>query len=587
MPDRPSTIPENLDPKTWDHKWGFQDTQFILHDDEGVELTGQRYNLAGYKMYDFLPYAESVLGVKYDLQDRQKEIAEKPVAPPVRNKEFCTAVEAHFPNDRHSFDDRDRLLHSHGQTTADEVYRVLYSHLERFADMVFHCESDEEARDLIKLANKHNVCLVPYGGGTSVSCALKLPKNETRMIVSVDMRRMNKIEWIDAKNRRACIQAGIRGMDMEEQLQKEGFTSGHEPDSIELSTLGGWIATNASGMKKNRYGNIEQIVENITLITPEGTIEQIQPLSRASIGMQPQMLLFGNEGNLGLITRAVIRIHPVPEVTKYGSLVFPSFKQGADFLYELSRTNFIPASIRLVDNTQFQFGLALKAHVSGMKAHLDKAKKFFITKIKGFDPYQMVAATLLMEGTAEEVKYQETNLYRLAKKFGGIPAGAEAGQRGYMLTYAIAYIRDFVSTFHTIGETFETSVPWSKIEQVTQAVRKKADEQHKKYSLPGKAYISYRITQTYHSGVCIYFMYSIYTKGVDDPAEVFGEIEHSLRKTILDNGGSISHHHGVGKLRKDFMKDTLSEDSIAWLKKIKTTVDPKNIFGIRNNVLAD
>jgi alkyldihydroxyacetonephosphate synthase len=453
--------------------------------------------------------------------------------------------------------------------------------------MVFFCESDEDAVKLIHLAKEHDVCLVPYGGGTSVSCALKLPKNEKRMIVSVDMRRMNRIEWIDEKNRQACIQAGIRGMDMESELQKKGFTSGHEPDSIELSTLGGWIATNASGMKKNRYGNIEQVVENITLITPEGVIEQIKPLSRASIGMQPQNLLFGNEGNLGIITRAVIKIHPVPEVTKYGSLVFPSFKQGVNFLYALSRTNFVPASIRLVDNTQFQFGLALKAHVSGMKAYIDKAKKLYVTKIKGFDPYEMVAATLLMEGTAEEVKYQETNMYRLAKTFGGLPAGSDAGQRGYMLTYAIAYIRDFVSTFYTIGETFETSVPWSKIEKVTEAVKRKADEQHKKYQLPGKAYISYRITQTYHSGVCIYFMYSIYYKGVENPADVFGKIEHKLRETILENGGSISHHHGVGKLRKDFMKDTLSKDSIEWLKKIKTSVDPKNIFGIRNNALAE
>jgi len=587
MPDKPKTMPENLNPKVWDHKWGFEDTQFILHEDGSVELTGRRYNLSGYRMYDFLPYAESVLGVKLDLKNRQKEVENKPIAKPVCNEAFCAAIADRFPENRYTFDDRERLLHSHGQTTADEIYRILYFRLDRFADMVFYCESDEDVRDLIRLARKHDVCLVPYGGGTSVSCALKLPENEKRMIVSVDLRRMNKIEWIDKKNRRACIQAGIRGMDMEEQLQKEGFTSGHEPDSIELSTLGGWIATNASGMKKNRYGNIEHIIENITLITPEGIIEQVSALPRASIGMQPQNLLFGNEGNLGIITRAIIRIHPVPEVTKYGSLVFPDFRRGIDFLYDLSQTNFIPASIRLVDNTQFQFGIALKAHVSGWRAYLDKLKKFYVTQIKGFDPNQMVAATLLMEGSEDEVRYQEKNLYRLAKRYRGFPAGAEAGQRGYMLTYAIAYIRDFVSTFYVIGETFETSVPWSKIEEVCEAVRRKADEQHAKYGLPGKAYISYRVTQIYHSGVCIYFMYSIYTKGIDKPTEVFGEIEHSLRETILEHGGSISHHHGVGKLRKDFMKDTLSPDSIKWLRKIKSTVDPQNIFGIRNNVLAD
>ena len=127
-------------------------------------------------------------------------------------------------------------------------------------------------RDRVELAAAHDVCLVPYGGGTSVSAALKLPADETRFIVSVDMRRMDAIEWLDHENLRACVQAGITGSHLEERLAEQGFTCGHEPDSVELSTLGGWIATNASGMKKNRYGNIEDIVENVTMVTPRGVI---------------------------------------------------------------------------------------------------------------------------------------------------------------------------------------------------------------------------------------------------------------------------------------------------------------------------
>ncbi|UCF38994.1 MAG: FAD-binding oxidoreductase [Acidobacteriota bacterium] len=587
MAENRSKHPAQLDSTPWGHKWGFADTEFVIHDDRSVELTGERYNLSGYRMYDFLPYIEEVLGIRLDLADLKEEIVDKPVEPPIRNEAFCAAVEQAFDPAQYSFDEKLRLLHSHGQTTADEVYKVLYSKLERFADMVFYCESEEDAKKLIRLAGEHNVCLVPYGGGTSVSCALKLPSAEKRMIVSVDLCRMNKIEWIERENMRASVQAGIRGSELEEALQKEGFTCGHEPDSIELSTLGGWIATNASGMKKNRYGNIEHVVEKITLITPEGTIDQAASLPRVAMGMQPQNLLFGNEGNLGLITKAVIKIHPKPEVTQYGSLVFPSMELGTAFLHKLAYTNYIPASIRLVDNVQFRFGLALKATVSGWKAVIDKAKKFFVTKIKGFDPEKMVAATIVMEGSKSETDYQKRHIYQLAREFHGMPAGSEAGQRGYMLTYGIAYIRDLVAKFHVIGETFETSVPWDKIEQVCAAVKKTAAEGHKKHGLPGKFYVSYRITQIYHTGVCIYFMYGIYTKGLEQPAEVFGKIEHSLRETILANGGSISHHHGVGKLRKDFMNDTLSSDSIRLLRNIKEDLDPHNVFGVRNNVLAD
>lgn len=572
----------------WGHKWGFKDTEFFLHDDRSVELRGKRYMLSGYKMHDFLPYVEKVLGMKMDLENLKEERTDKPVDPPRKNESFCKAAADCFRSDQISFDDEVRLLHSHGQTTAEEVYRVLYDRLERFADMVFYCETQEDAEKIIALAEEHDVCLVPYGGGTSVSCALQLPPEEERMIVSIDMLRMNKIEWIDRQNMMACVQAGIWGMDLEALMNEEGFTIGHEPDSIELSTLGGWIATNASGMKKNKYGNIEQCVENITLVTARGVIEQKQPLCRAAVGTQPQLALFGNEGNFGIITRAVIKLFPIPEVTQYGSLVFPDFRTGASFLEELSKTDYIPASIRLVDNIQFKFGLALKETTdSKLEEIKSRLQKFFLFSIKKFDPDKMVAATIVMEGSKEQVSRQEKCLYRLAKKYRGIPGGAEAGQRGYLLTYAIAYIRDFVVTFDVIGETFETSVPWSKVHDVTRAVEERAAVKHKELGFPGDFYVSYRITQVYHTGCCIYFMLGLLVKGIENPANTFGKMEHSLREAILEAGGSVSHHHGVGKLRKDFIKDTFSEGTIEFIKQMKKGVDPKNIFGIKNNALAE
>ena len=578
---------QTSDERPWGHRWGFADTRFVLNDDGSVTLTGDRYDLSGYRMYDFLPYIEKALGVRLDLTDRKEEIRHKPVQAPNRNEAFCQSVEQAFPSSQYTTDDRERLIHSHGQTSADEVFRVIYARIQRVADMVFHCESQEDAHKIIHLAKEHDVCLVPFGGGTSVSCALKLPESEKRMIVCVDMKRMNKIEWIDKENLRAGVQAGITGLQLERELEKAGFTSGHEPDSLELSTVGGWIATNASGMKKNRYGNIENLVENITMITPEGILEQAEAMPRTSMGIQPQNLFFGSEGNLGIITKAAVKIHPIPEVKKYGSLIFPNFDLGTQFLYRLAHSGFVPASIRLVDNIQLRFGQALKPRMAGFKAFLERLKKFYVMKVRGFEPNEMVAATIVMEGSQVEVEFQERNIYALAKEFRGLSTGAENGRRGYMLTFAIAYIRDFLADFHVMGETFETSAPWSRISEVCQAVKAKAVAQHQAFNLPGKPYLSYRITQVYHTGVCIYFMYGIYTRGVDFPEKVFSAIEHSLRKSIIESGGSISHHHGVGKLRKDFMKQALSLSSIDLLKKIKNSADPQNIFGIRNNVFAD
>jgi alkyldihydroxyacetonephosphate synthase len=571
----------------YDHKWGFQDTKFVAHKDFTVSVTGNRYTLSGTEMPGFLPFVEEMLEVKLDLEDIKPEVEAKPVPEPTLNEGFCTAIEQTFPSSQFTLEKRQRLIRSHGQTTADEVYKVLYGKIKRVADMVFFPESEADAVKIVQLAQEHNVCLVPYGGGTSVSCALQLPANETRMIVAIDTRRMNKIEWIDRENFRACVQAGITGKQLEEQLAQEGFTSGHEPDSLELSTLGGWIATNASGMKKNRYGNIEDIVENVTMITPKGVLQQVEAMARISMGIQPQNLLFGSEGNLGLIIKAIIKIHKLPEAKKYGSLVFADFKSGTDFLYELTQTGVLPASVRLLDNVQFRFGSALKPRPTFMDELVNKIQKFFLLKIKKFDPDELCAATIVMEGNKSEVEYQEKLIYKIAKKHGGIPGGEGNGKRGYQLTYAIAYIRDFLTDFHIIGETYETTVPWSKVHDVIDAVAQKVDEKHRAYGLPGRPYISPRITQLYHTGVCIYFTHGFSTKGVENPDKIFSEIEHSLRQTIIDAGGSISHHHGVGKLRKDFMGQTVSQAGIDLLKQIKQANDPQNIFGIRNNVFAD
>ncbi|MBL7029816.1 MAG: FAD-binding oxidoreductase [Candidatus Marinimicrobia bacterium] len=572
---------------TWGHKWGYKDTKFVLNDDRTVRMAGDRYELCGSDMPDFIPYIEEMLGITIDPNDTLSEVENKPVRGSNINEQFLEQVKSTFPDDRFSFADDDRLIHSHGQTTSEEVYKVLYSEVKRNIDMVFYLESEDEAVQLIQLADRFDVCLVPFGGGTSVSSALIIPQSETRMVVAVDTRRMDKIEWINEEDRRVCIQAGITGSRMEELLEEKGFTVGHEPDSIELSTLGGWIATNASGMKKNRYGNIEDIVENVTMVSPNGTIEQVDPIIRASIGIKPQNILFGSEGNLGLITKAVLKLHKKPETKKYNSAVFPNWKAGVKFLYELSKTNFIPASVRLVDNVQFRFGQALKPKTEGIHKTIDSLKKFMVLNIKGFDPDKMCASTFVMEGSREEVAYQEKNISKLAKSCGGLIGGEENGKRGYMLTFAIAYVRDFLTDFHVIGETMETSVPWSKIKPTCEAAHEKLIELHKKHNFPGNPYMSYRIPQIYHTGVCIYFMLGMSIKGVPHAEDVFGSIEHEIRKVIMENGGSISHHHGVGKLRKDFMSNTLSQSSINLIKNIKKVHDPKNIFGIRNNVFSD
>ncbi len=567
------------------HRWGYTDTRFEFEDPRTVKVTGSRYPISGYRMPYLVSFLEDTLDISIHPDDMNVEVEDQEVPEPNINGGFLASVQARFKADQYSRDAKERLIHSHGQLSVDEIYRVLYSSsLKRTVDLVFYPEGEDEVRAVIELANEHNVCLVPYGGGTNVSGALACPVEEQRMIVSVDLRRMNRILWIDQENYLACAEAGILGKQLEVELERKGYTSGHDPDSVELSTLGGWIATNASGMKKNRYGNIEEIVLEATLVTPTGEIETKHVTPRNSTGIQPRSFLFGSEGNFGIITKAVIKVHHLPEARKYGSLVFPSFEKGVGFLKALRQTGGLPASIRLGSNKELRFAQALKHEPTFLKGIKEKVQAFFMQKILGFDPMQMVVCTIVMEGSKGEVRQQDKTIFSLAKKHGGMSAGASIGKRGYALTFGIAYIRDFVNELQILGETFETSVPWDKIHQVCQAVQKELDEQAVRHHIPGKPYLQYRVPQTYHTGVCIYFTMGFCAKGLERPDEVFHVIERRLRQVILDNGGSLSHHHGVGKIRQGFLPQVQTENTIHVLRQTKKAMDPNNIFGIRNGV---
>ena len=324
-----------------------------------------------------------------------------------------------------------------------------------------------------------------------------------------------------------------------------------------------------------------------SLVTPTGELETKSVPPRNSTGIQPRVLLFGSEGNFGIITKAIIKVHPTPEARDYGSLVFPTFKDGVAYLRELRKTGIVPASIRLVNNTEFRMGQALKPEHSFWGGIMSSVQKFVLSKVKGFKLDEMAACTFLVEGTREEVARQRKTIFRVAKAHRAMSGGASNGKRGYALTFGIAYIRDFVSQLGIMGETFETSVPWSKIHDVTGAVTDELDRQMERLGIQGRPYFTYRVTQTYHTGVCIYFTLAFSGKGLDNPAATYHEAEIHLRQAILDNGGSLSHHHGVGKLRAPFLDQVQTDASSQVIREAKRAMDPANVFGARNGVLAD
>ncbi len=561
--------------------WGFRDSGFEVNERGHVEARGRRYALSGQELPSLLPWMRDVLRIELDPEERFRSAYPTEVPASRADPALLEALDEFLAADQISRDPECRLRHGHGHTQ-EEMFAIKYGKIERVPDLVVYPASTEQVERLVELAGERSLCLIPYGGGTNVTDALRCPADEARPIASVDMSRMNRVEWIDPENHLACIQAGAVGRQLRDTLAEHGFTMGHEPDSVEFSTLGGWVATHASGMKKNRYGNIEALVLNVEAVTSQGVFRRSAIAPRESIGCDPMRWLFGSEGTLGIITRAVVKIFPLPEVQRYGSILLRDFPTGVAFLEALTRRGDLPASVRLVDNLQFQFGQALKPAARGWRVAKSRIERAYVTRLRGFDPQQMVACTLVFEGAAEQVRAQEKGVYALARDFGGMAAGSENGERGYQLTFGIAYIRDFAMGHYVLGESFETSVSWSRVEALCDNVKQRLFQEHAKRGLPGRPFVTCRVTQLYETGVCVYFYFAFYFRGVERPSETFAALEHAARDEILRNGGSLSHHHGVGKLRDRYLPEVLAPAALAWKRALKRAVDPANVFGCAN-----
>lgn len=200
------------------------------------------------------------------------------------------------------------------------------------------------------------------------------------------------------------------------------------------------------------------------------------------------------------MTEVVLRVRNFAEVHKYDSIVFPSFEDGVNFMHDLAKNRVHPASVRLIDNLQFRFAAAFSgASTSFLKSFMQRIAKFYLTKVRGYDPYKLSVATLLFEGSREEVKYQEKMVYSLAAKHGGMQAGETNGKRGYQLTFLIAYIRDFVMAYNFIAESMETSVPWSRVNELCENTRKSILENAKRLGIKIEPFVTFRVTLLYET----------------------------------------------------------------------------------------
>ena len=385
---------------------------------------------------------EDFLKTSYNLDVSKLQYA-KPKPPAedyviIDNVEFRNDLKAADIDCSSSYDDR--FFRCHGQAPRD-FFILKYSKFNRIPDIVVWPTSHEDVVLIVELANKYNIVLIPVGGATNVTSGISCPEYENRTIVCLDTTQMNRMLWVDKKSMLACFESGIAGGDLERILAKQQLTLGHEPDSIEFSTLGGWVATRSSGMKQHTYGNIEDMVVRMKLVTSIGVMEKNTLAPRVSIGPDFNHLVLGSEGTLGVITDIVVKVCPLPPVRRMGSILLPNFNAGILTLYGVSKWKNKPSSLRLMDNHHFQTGQGLKQNETIFGEIVDQVKKFAGSWIFGLDMEEVALITYLIEGTKKEANEIEDRLLDVAKSFGGVSAGEKYGKRAYLMTFTVGYMR--------------------------------------------------------------------------------------------------------------------------------------------------
>ncbi len=445
--------------------WGFEDSRFVLNTmadgSNVVIMKGDRYSISGKPLPRLVGFIEKELSMKIDPTNDTLQGLEFCLPEGKLTSEDAVRILTAIDNDvtRLSTLARDRARHGTGHTQ-DDIYSLRSgSFRTRLPDAVVWPRSVSEVQALTSLATTFNWCIIPFGGGTNVTHSTHCPSStiDPRLMVSVDLKLMNNVLWVNEEDGLAHVEAGITGRDLIERIKRLGFTIGHEPDSYEFSTLGGWIATKASGMKQNKYGNIEDIVKEVSVVSAKGIMSHKHKakkvsFGRSSVGIEPKSLMLGSEGCLGVITSAVIKIWPLAEEISHESVLFPSFDVGLRFVKDLSNQRMLkPASVRLLDNEQFRLGQAMAGEQSSLesfKSYISKKMGFYLGNLS---EKTVACATITFEGSATEVQFQKKIICELSAAHGGILAGSRVSKSGYDLTFAIAYLRDFAMNYNILG----------------------------------------------------------------------------------------------------------------------------------------
>jgi alkyldihydroxyacetonephosphate synthase len=385
------------------------------------------------------------------------------------------------------------------------------------------------------------VAVVPFGGGTSVVGGVDaIPGPGHAGVVAVNLRRLDRVLEVDPVSRAARIQAGASGPGLEAQLAEHGLTMRFYPQSFELSTLGGWIATRAGGHFATGPTHVDDLVESVRALTAEGEVWESRRLPGSGAGPSPDRMLLGSEGTLAVITEAWVRVRPRPERRRSATVTFTDFATGLDAMRMVVQAGHRPANCRLLEPEEARLTLAGDG------------------------------STALMVLGFEEVVEPADRAFELCRAHGGeVAEGRGGGSRAWREAFLRApYLRDTFAAMGVLSETFESAITWERLPGFVAQVKAATRE------ALGEGTVMCRVTHAYPDGAAPYFTV-IAPVARGEEIERWSRVKAAASEAILAAGGTITHHHAVGRDHRPYYDRQRPDPFASALRAAKAAVDPR------------
>jgi alkyldihydroxyacetonephosphate synthase len=454
----------------------------------------------------------------------------------------------------------DRLTHTYGGHPL-ELLAALRGHFDEPPDAVAHPRSEDELEATLAWCDTTGTAAIPYGGGTSVVWGVNVPA-ATERAVTIDLDHLNGVLDIDPVSRAGRFQAGLLGPDLEAALKPHGLTLRHYPQSFPWSTVGGWVATRSGGHYATNHTHIDDFVEATRMLTPAGWFET-RRLPGSGAGPSPDRLVIGSEGTLGIITNCWLRLQQRPRCRATAGVVFPDWASGTEAVRHLVQAKLWPANLRILDPVE-----------AGMNAGMDGISSLVII---GFESAEVSQRANMQAAIA------------IARACGGRIAdddilvddgdGRATGREGAVGAWRNAFIgvnAGLTAGLGLLADTFETAITWDRWPAFDAEVRGRVGRVLRE-TLGESATLACRFTHVYPDGPAPYYSFSgLAPLGAE--AELWGAIKAEATAAVVDAGGTVTHHHAVGRMHAEGYAKQRPALFGEVLRAAKRTLDPNGIL---------